>query len=73
VLVVGVAVALVTWAISRELGSATPSEAVVTCAVGGAAGLAVAALGLWLMRIHEYHELRDAFRRGAQRRAVVSR
>lgn len=73
VLLVGAAVAVVTWAIADRLGSSTPTQALVTCAVAGSAGLVVAAVGLWAMRIHEYHDLRDAFRRGAGRGAVVSR
>jgi len=73
VLVVGVAVAAVTWAVAHQLGYATPNAAILACVVAGAAGLAVAVLGLWAMRIQEYHELRDAFRRGAGRGAIVSR
>ncbi len=73
VLLVGAAVAVVTWAIADRLGSSTPTEAILTCAVAGTAGVVVAVVGLWAMRIHEYHDLRDAFRRGAGRGAVVSR
>lgn len=73
VFVVGALVAVVTWAIADRLGSSTPTEAVVTCVVAGTVGVLVAIVGLWAMRIHEYHDLRDAFRRGAGRGAVVSR
>jgi len=73
VLVVAAVVAAVTYAIAQRLGDATPNEAIVTCVVAGTAGLVVAVVGLWAMRIHEYHELRDAFRRGAGRGAIVSR
>ena len=72
-LLVAAAVAGVTWSIAQQLGSATPTEAIVTCAVAGIAGVAVAVGGLWLLRVHEMSELRDAFRRGAGRGAVVSR
>ncbi|MFM8304532.1 MAG: murein biosynthesis integral membrane protein MurJ [Actinomycetota bacterium] len=73
VLVVGLLVAAVTWSVAHQLGAATPTEAILTCVVAGVAGLVVAGLGLWAMRIHEYHELRDAFRRGAGRGAIVPR
>lgn len=73
VLLVGAAVAAVTWATAQQLGAATPTEAVVTCAVAGTVGLIVAVVGLWAMRVHELDDLRDAFRRGAGRGAVVSR
>jgi putative peptidoglycan lipid II flippase len=72
-LLVGVVVAGVTWSIAHQLGSATPAEAIVTCIVAGAVGLAVAIGGLWVLRVHELSELRDAFRRGAGRGAAVSR
>lgn len=73
VLVVGAAVALVTWSVAGTLGWESSTRAIATCAIAGAAGLAVAVIGLWAMRIHEYHELRTAFGRGAGRGAVVSR
>lgn len=73
VTLVGAAVAAVTWGIAREIGYSTPSRAIVACAVAGVAGLVVAVVGLWVARVHEYHDLRDAFRRGAGRGAVVSR
>jgi putative peptidoglycan lipid II flippase len=72
-LLVGAAVAGVTWWIARALGAATPAGAILTCLVAGAAGLLVAAAGLWALRVHELDDLRDAFGRGAGRRAVVSR
>ncbi len=73
VLVVAAVVAAVTYAIADRLGSATPSEAIVTCVVAGTVGLVVAMVGLRAMRVPEYHDLRDAFRRGAGRGAIVSR
>jgi putative peptidoglycan lipid II flippase len=73
VLVVAAVVAAVTWAVADQLGYATPSAAILACAVAGAIGLVIAGTGIWAMRIHEYHDLRDAFRRGAGRGAVVSR
>lgn len=73
VIVVGAAVAGTTWVVARALGYATPTEAIAACVVAGTAGLVVAVAGLWAMRVHEYQDLRDAFRRGAGRGAVVSR
>jgi hypothetical protein len=40
--------------------------------VAGPVGLVVGIAGLWVLRVHELGELRDAFRRGAGRDAVVS-
>jgi putative peptidoglycan lipid II flippase len=62
VLAVGAAVGATTWLIADRIGSATPARAVLAVAVGGAAGIAVAIAGLWLLRVHELRELRDAFR-----------
>jgi putative peptidoglycan lipid II flippase len=73
VLVVAAAAGSVAWLIADRIGYATPSRAILACMAAGTAGLAVAVFGLWVMRIHEYHDLRDAFRRGAGRGAVVSR
>ncbi|MFA5882696.1 MAG: murein biosynthesis integral membrane protein MurJ [Acidimicrobiia bacterium] len=73
VLVVAAVVAAVTWLVANQIGYATPNEAILACAVAGTAGVVVAIAGLWAMRIHEYTDLRDAFRRGAGRGAVVSR
>jgi len=73
VLVVAAVVGAVTWVTANQIGYATPNEAILACAVAGTAGIAVAIAGLWAMRIHEYNDLRDAFRRGAGRGAVVSR
>jgi putative peptidoglycan lipid II flippase len=71
--VVGGGVAVVTWLVARALGHATPTRAVVTCVVAGLAGLALAIIGLWAMRVHEIEDLRDAFRRTTGRGAVLSR
>lgn len=73
VLLVAAAVAGVSWTVADRLGHATPQDAIVACLTAGATGFVVAIGGLRLLRVHELGELRDAFRRGAGRGAVVSR
>lgn len=59
---VGVAVGAVTWLIADRMGSATPTEAILTTIVGATVGIAMGIAGLWLMRVRELSELREAFR-----------
>lgn len=63
VLVVGLAVAGVTWAIGRALGWANSGRAVVTTSAGIAAALVVSVVGLALLRVEELGELRGLARR----------
>jgi len=72
VLTVAAIVAGVTWGIAEQLGYDTPRAALVASMVAGPVGLVVGIAGLWVLRVHELGELRDAFRRGAGRDAVVS-
>ena len=60
--IVGVAVGAVTWLIADRMGSATPTEAILTTIVGATVGIAIGIAGLWLMRVRELSELREAFR-----------
>jgi putative peptidoglycan lipid II flippase len=69
--VVSVAMGGITWFIADRLGYSSPTEAIVTTAVAGLVGLAVGVAGLWLLRVREFAELRDAFR-PAGREVTVS-
>jgi putative peptidoglycan lipid II flippase len=73
VLLVGAAVAATSWLAADAVGYATPRAAILACVVGGLVGVAVAGGGLWALRVHEFGELRDAFRRGAGPSAPVPR
>ena len=70
VLVVGVAMAAVAWFVSDALGYATPASAILALIVAGTASAAVGIAGLWLLRVRELHELRDAFRPATREVAV---
>lgn len=72
-LAVAAVVAGATWVVADRLGYATTTEAVATTIVAGALGLVLTVGGLRVLRVHELHELRDAFRRGAAREATVPR
>jgi putative peptidoglycan lipid II flippase len=71
VTVVGVTMGVLTWLVADQLGYSSPTEAIMTTVVGGLVGLAVGVLGLWLMRVREFAELRDAFRPAAREATVT--
>ena len=70
VLVVGLVMAAVAWFVSDALGYATPAAAILAVIVAGATSAAVGIAGLWLLRVRELHELREAFRPATREVAV---
>jgi putative peptidoglycan lipid II flippase len=70
VLVVGLVMAAIAWFVSDAVGYATPASAILAVVVAGAASAAAGIAGLWLLRVRELHELRDAFRPATREVAV---
>lgn len=59
VLVVSIFGGLVAWVIGRTIGSATSIQAIASVFAGGLAGGAVIVLGMSLLRVPEFTDLRD--------------
>ena len=70
VLAVGVVMGAVAWLVSDALGYGTPASAILAVIVGALASVAVGIAGLWLLRVRELRELRDAFRPATREVAV---
>jgi putative peptidoglycan lipid II flippase len=70
VLAVGAVMGAIAWFVADALGYSTPASAILSVIVGGLVSAAVGIAGLWLLRVRELHELRDAFRPATREIAV---
>jgi putative peptidoglycan lipid II flippase len=72
VTIVGAVIAGVTRLITEAFGTSNFLHAFAAATLGSAVGIAIFVFGLRLLRVHEVHDLRRAFGRGATREVSVS-